>query len=303
MAYFAGQKRQSRFYWAELGFMALGLLGLQPSLLTNLIASAQSRTNSNSDPRYLTQQGQAMRGYENFPSNQVASYLPAYTTVPPTPVFGWQQQVSPQQTNAQQLLYSAPQQLYNAPQQPYSTATQYSTTQPYSTSQAYGAFQQPNHMPLTLYSQNSFSQPFLPTNNPTTNLLSQQFNSAPLSYAQQHDFQPARPSYSNGGQNSTNYLAQAVSSNNWSASQPNTYAGNTNTYLPSTGYSQPKTYQNNAMNPYNVIAPRLTQNQLFENGASSNYNGSTSAQNYLNQSNAGNSNSFQRYRAPSPLYR
>jgi len=156
--------------------------------------------------------------------------------------------------------------------------------------QAYDAFQQPN-TPLSPYSQQSYSQPFLPTNSATTNLLAQQFNTASPSYAQQHDFQPARPSFPNGSQNSTNYLAQAVSSNNWSTSQPNTY------------YSQPKTNLNNALNPYNAIAPRLTQNQLFENGASSNYSGSNSAQNYLNQSNAGNSSSFQRYLAPSPLYR
>ena len=170
----------------------------------------------------------------------------------------------------------------------------YIAMQPYKVTQNYGALQQPNNTSLSpylqhnyaqpSYSQNSYSQPFLPASNSGNSLLAQQFNTASPSYAQQHDFQPARPSYANAGQNPSNYLAQAVSSNNWSASQP-------------------MTYPTNVLNQYNAIAPRLTQNQLFENGASSNYNGSTSAQNYLNQSNTGNSSSFQRYRAPSPLYR
>ena len=307
MAYFARQKRQSRFYWAELGFMALGLLGLQPSLFTNLLASAQSRTNSYAYAHYPTQQGQVSRGYENLPSHQFAWYLPAYSTIPSNPSNGWQP-VNPQYPYAQQQLYSAPPQQY-VTTQPYSSAQPYSSSQPYVAtspyaatyptianqpnggSPAYSAFQQPNNTPLTPYLQNSYSQPFLTSNNGTSNFPTQQFYSASPSYAQHHDFQPARPSYPNGSQNSVNYLAQAASSNNGSVSQPNTY------------YSQPQTNLNSASYPYNAIAPRLTQNQLFENGASSNYNGSTSAQNYLNQTNAGNSSSFQRYRAPSPLYR
>ena len=299
MVYFARQKRQTRFYWAELGFMALGLLGLQPSLFTNLIKGSQSKASTLTDSFYPTQQGQSSRGYAYLPSpQQFESYSPAYAEFLANQGNGWQQQAVAPYPYASQQPYSAPQQFYAA-------AQPYAATQPYSTTlQAYTAQQQqPYTAAQSLYPQPDYSQPLRNPTNTAANSYSQQYGAAPSKY-QQYGFQPAQPSHANASQNSTNYLAQAnagyspagygasgaalptaVSSNNWSASQPNLYGG----------------VQNSGSSPYNALAPRLTQNQMFENGSNPNYYGSTSAQSFPNLS--GSSSSFQRYRAPSPLYR
>jgi hypothetical protein len=45
------QKRPVRTYWAELGFLVLGLLGLQPSLFTSLITGAQTKPANYYEPQ------------------------------------------------------------------------------------------------------------------------------------------------------------------------------------------------------------------------------------------------------------
>jgi hypothetical protein len=321
MAYFARQKRQTRFYWAELGFMALGLLGLQPSLFTNLIKGSQSKSIALTDDSYPKQQGQSLRGYAYLPTHQqFESILPAYAEFPANQVNGWQQPAVASYPYASQQLYNLPQpypttqpyavtQPYSTTQhyaatQPYTATLPYTATQPYPTTQPnstalqpYSALQQPYTGAQSLFPQPDYSQPLRNLTNTAANSYSQQYGTAPSKY-HQNGFQPAQPSHANGSQNATSYLAQAnagyspagygasgVSSNNWSASQPVLYGGG----------------QNSGSNPYNAFAPRLTQNQMFENGSNSNYYGSTSAQSFPNQS--GSSSSFQRYRAPSPLYR
>ena len=83
MAHFSRQKRQSRFYWAELGFMALGLIGLQPGLFTHLIFGSPSRPTSYDDSHYQAflnpalNQIQTLDHYRDWPQTYLASYHPA----------------------------------------------------------------------------------------------------------------------------------------------------------------------------------------------------------------------------------
>ncbi len=83
MAHFARQKRQSRFYWAELGFIALGLLGLQPGLFTHLIFGPPARPSSYDDSRYQAFSNQALSQFQGLDNDRdrsqtyLASYHPA----------------------------------------------------------------------------------------------------------------------------------------------------------------------------------------------------------------------------------
>ncbi len=304
MAYFARQKRQSRFYWAELGFMALGLLGLQPSLFTNLLTGSASKLQAPAEAQYQTQLSQAMRGYEYMSAPQFASYSPFYPNVTNNPFYGKQTLASSLAPLTQQPFYNTPQPVYTM-LQPYAAPTYFAPThvapQTYNTAQSYYGAAQPNFANIppyspSNYSQQSYSQPFLPASNSSSNYFAQQpLYNTPSSLYQQNEFQPAKPVYSNGSQNS------AVSSSNWTASQPSLYAGNSNSYAPQVGNS--RSYQNYATNLHDATAPRLTQNQMFANGVNANNYGPTSSQDYRNKPHLGGNSSFPSYRTPSPLYR
>ncbi len=289
MAYSARHKRQTRFYWAELGFMALGLFGLQPSLFTSLFKGSRSRTSSLADAAYATQPGQqSTLGYAYLPSQQqFASYLHAYPEFSPSQASAWQQQTGAQVAyTPQQVSYLnqpfATTQPY-ATNQPAAVPQSYAATQAYNTTQQpYGGLQQPYSGSQSYYPQTDYSLQNRNSNSTAASTYSNLYGATPSKY-QQLDFQPAQPSRANGSQNSTNYLAQAnagygasgyrpegyglsgygpsspaiptaVPFNNWSASQPNLYGGG----------------QNSDSSAYNTFAP---------------------------------SSSLQRYRAPSPLYR
>ena len=105
MAHFTRQKRQSRFYWAELGFMALGLLGLQPGLFTHLIFGSPSRPSSYDDSHYQAFSNQALSQiqeldhYRDWPQTYLASYHPT-------------QQISPGQFSHPSTYAQPQQQLY-----------------------------------------------------------------------------------------------------------------------------------------------------------------------------------------------
>jgi len=87
MASFVRQKRQTRFYWAELGFMALGLLGLQPSLFTNFLLGTQSKPSSAIDTNY-TSISQSADAYKDWASSQLNSLLTQHAGPLITPQ-GW----------------------------------------------------------------------------------------------------------------------------------------------------------------------------------------------------------------------
>lgn len=281
MAHFSRQKRQSRFYWAELGFMALGLLGLQPGLFTHLIFGSPSRPSSYDDSHYQAflnpalSQIQTLDHYRDWPQTYLASHHPAqsiYGTVGPNQ--GW------------------------APLQPstssYLPSTSYSQS-PYVTSQ----FPQPST--YAQQQQQLFAQ--LPAFTGTSTIPQQQNYSPPsanyqqqLPYAQ--SMQPAAPT---GWQNQATYVAQS----NSSYTQPSLAASG---YPPTAAY-QPSSYPNTFTSAYNGLATKATQQPLFDTSYNSNYNtgtakASSSALNYPYQPNTANTSTWQRYRAPTPpIYR
>ncbi len=187
MAHFVRQKRQSRFYWAELGFMALGLLGLQPSLFTNLILGSQPRSN----PFHSTLQNQPFDPYRDLSATHLASYYPTQSSIGlPAIAQGW----------------------------PHYTPPTYGQN-PASGQPTYG---QPTYGQLQ---QNPYAQPFQQLNAhsqtvPTTGLYAQQnyttpsaFNSQVPQYAQYSSTPQLSMSY--GGQNQPTYFAQANNGYSW----------------------------------------------------------------------------------------
>ena len=268
MAYFARQKRQSKFYWAELGFMALGLLGLQPSLFTNLVLSSQTKSISYKEPYYQAASYQPFDGYQVQPASSPFnstqgwmaqnsnSYLPSTSYTPSA----YQQPSS----FAQQQAYAQPsytQSLYA--QQPASTGVT-------------GFAQQQNYLPQSAY----YQQP--------QQYSSSGYQAAPNAWANQ----PAYLAQANTGYSTPS----ATANNNWLGSQPNLYGNNNSSYQPTANYPS-NLYPSNTNSkasayPYNALAPRSAQQQTFGNNTSYYNSGPT------------NSGSWQRYQAPgSPLYR
>ncbi len=291
MAYFARQKRQSKFYWAELGFMALGLLGLQPSLFTNLILGSQTKSISYKEPYYQAALYQPYDGYRDGAFGQFASQLPVqHASIPFNSAQGWMAQTATQNANY------FPSTSYNQPA--YQQPSTYAQPQPY-TQSLYA--QQPTSAGMTGFAQ---QQKYLPQS----------------SYYQQPFSPSAYQPASNAWANQPAYLAQANSgystpnaaNNNWLGAQPNLYGNNTNNYQSNASYPS-NLYPSNtnskaSVYPYNALAPRSAQQQPFGNNTSYYNSGTTnnasSAQSYPYQSNAATSGSWQRYQAPgSPLYR
>jgi hypothetical protein len=89
MSTFARQKRQPRTYWAELGFMALGLVGLQPSIITNLLQSAPAKVAS-----YVEQNGyqvspESLDQYRNWAASQLTALVHPSQNGPINTGNGW----------------------------------------------------------------------------------------------------------------------------------------------------------------------------------------------------------------------
>ena len=296
MAYFARQKRQSKFYWAELGFMALGLLGLQPSLFTNLILGSQTKSTSYKEPNYQSAIYQPFAGYPDGASGQFASLFPvqhapstfnsaqgwmAQNSNPYLPLAIYTPSAYHQPSNyAQQQLYA---------QQPY--AQQLYAQQPISAGMT-GLAQHQNNLPQSAY----YPQP-------------QQYSpSAYQAASSAWANQPAHLAQANTGYSTPS----ASANNNWLGAQPNNYGNNSSNYQPTANYPS-NSYPSNTSSkagayPYNALAPRSAQQQPFGNNTS--YynslptNNASTAQSYPYQSNAATSGSWQRYQAPgSPLFR
>jgi len=279
MAYFARQKRQSKFYWAELGFMALGLLGLQPSLFTNLILGSPAKSISYKEPYYQAAIYQPFDGTNSYlPStsyNQSAYHQP----------YNYVQQIPYTQPASAQPLYAQPlyaQPLYAQPlyaQQPVGSGL--------------SLIAQPqNYLPQSAY----YQQP-------------QQFS--PSAYQVASGAWANQPAYL--AQANTGYSTpSAAANNNWLGAQPNLYGNNNSNYQPTTNYPS-NLYPSNTNSkasayPYNALAPRSAQQQTFGNNTryynSGATNNTSTAQSYPYQSNSATSGSWQRYQAPgSPLYR
>jgi len=271
MAAFVRQKRQSRFYWAELGFMVLGLFGLQPTLFTNFLLGTQAKQPSFIDAN-IEQPG-AWNGYGEWAVGQVASHLlnqqqnagqisanPGWL---PTPVaaglnfpsisshlnnygsspngasqyaVGQQSYSNGQQNSYQNGFQNSPQQQYLASYiaQPTQSNTPWNAQQQPQYSQAYGSNAQPQYA----YSSGQQQQPL--TNN------SNWQNPNQPSYLAQANPQNGYSAYAPPNQPTTN---------TWGATQQTAYPQNSNGYpnypqqpypgISNTTFGQPQAYPMN----------------------------------------------------------
>lgn len=219
MAVFGRQKRQSRFYWAELGFMALGLLGLQPSLFTSLFTGLQSKPASYVDPNYTTAQPQDF--YRDWAASQLVSILTNPHSGPVHTTNGW----APAPFNGSQV----PSTSYG---QPGYAATQYSSAQSYGNppAQSHGTpqyaaqnYPTPNYAP-SYANPGQFNGP--PNSNPQ--------NFAQPNYAPQQQQPYAQPAYSQMQPSSNGAYSPTFST----AANPNNQSAHASTS------------QSNASNPY-----------------------------------------------------
>ena len=305
MAVFGRQKRQSRFYWAELGFMALGLLGLQPSLFTSLFTGLQSKPASYVDQHYTT--AQPLDLYRDWAASQLASFVINPHSGPMNTTNGW----APAPFNGSQVpSTSYGQSGYAAPQ--HSSAQSFGTPQ-------YAAQNYPSQNYAPSYTNpgqlngapNSYSQNFA------------QPNYAPQHYAPQHyapqQQQPySQPAYSqmqpsgNGAyspsfstvatpNNQSAYMAQSNAANPYVRQNQ---ATNANGYGAYSNASQPAYQPNGSYSTgYGVPAysvPTANNANPYNNGVAAGTSPYTSQPGYSNsQSNTGvSSGTWQRYQAP-----
>ncbi len=278
MAHFARQKRQSRFYWAELGFMALGLLGLQPSLFINLIMGSQTKSN----PFQSTLPNQTFDVYRDLPATHLASYYPAQPFLGlPSLAQGWPPNTPP--SYGQNLTYG------QLAQNPFrQSGQQFNTSsQTFPTSGSY--VPQQNYSNLAAYNPQQYAQ-YSPT---------PQFAS------------------SYGGQNQPAYLAQAntgyswpgtANSDQWSALQSNNYDNRVGNFQPGAMYADNPNSISGSY-PYNALTPRTSPRSLFDSGyGSNNYvagrtNTASSSQTYGYPSSSSKPSAWQRYQPNNPTYR
>lgn len=283
MAAFVRQKRQSRFYWAELGFMALGLLGLQPALFTSFLMGTPKSTNP-ADANYVSPQVQAV---ESWAASQLTNLLNnSLAGGPVNTGTGWMPQpVSGQvpstnytpstyQTNNYAQPYYNQQPTATTAQQPYYASTQHPGTQ-YSGAQYSGTqHTQPQYAQGAYAQQNYAQQPYYAPTSPTagTNTAWQNqaaymaqapvYNNQQGTWANNANTQPqaASHAYSNGGYAPTTPGGYAAPTTNYqypTATSPNTFGATSapQQYAP-TGYAaQAYPYQPTAPNTYHAANP------------------------------------------------
>ena len=294
MAHFSRQKRQSRFYWAELGFLTLGLLGLQPSLFTNLLAKSQSKLSSY-QPAFHNQEFPyypAFDSYRDWTNTQLSSYMPTQQTIGPE---NQNQRWFPSQTVTSALHPTS------YPQSAF-LAGQFAQPSTYALSQQQLFAQQPG------YAGTGLNPHYLGNAPQSTNYHPQQQTTQSMQQAvsnawQNHAASLAATSsgYANNGYTNPN----ASGYGNLSSSQPTNYGSNNGSYQPNAAY-QP--YSNIAANAYGGLAPSLAQQPLFESGYNTNYRTGTAitgsaAQNYPYMPNTTGSGAWRPYRPATSIYR
>jgi hypothetical protein len=308
MAYFARQKRQTKTYWAELGFMALGLFGLQPGLFTNLLSAPQPSLSELAGPIYASYPFRPQSNYLDYSStpsltlasnlygtNAVSwaqpqylsnSFLPAINTLPPSYLatqYPQSANVSQLSTYPQQPLYSqaayAP--AFSALGYPQQNSNQLGYSQPSNTSQntfqpALSSYNQPTNQAGYGYGQQIYSQqPY--SQQPYSQAAGNWSNANPQSqnFASQSTYQPnqqqAQPSYQQNQKtwpNVASYLAQANPTPYAQSSVSGQYGNNGGNYRSNSAFQS----NNNAgsrTSPYNAYEPFTAKPSMFSNGTDS----------------------------------
>jgi len=70
MVFTSSRKKNSKFYWLELGFIVLGIIGWNPSIITNLLESKGTAILQQPYPPQYSQQGYNQQGYSQQGYNQ-----------------------------------------------------------------------------------------------------------------------------------------------------------------------------------------------------------------------------------------
>jgi hypothetical protein len=268
MSYFPRQKRQARTYWAELGFLALGLFALQPSLLSNLFSVPPNRTAVEYGRQLYAPQTYPVSNSQNWLANSLGSnYVPAYLT--------------PQMYGAQNLAGHQSWPPQNTPSMPNPTGI---------SSAYYSAGQFP-----TAYTGQGFGYSM-----PSSSTYAMQ---QPQSLWNGREYQPSQSSHLQTSNtyaypNTQNYAAAAYSgwptqttaNRNWNNSPTNSYAGSsTNPFNSLTRPAQSPLFGNSNRNGYS--------------GADSYLSGRTNSSYSPYPANANSSDSFTPYRPGNSLYR
>ena len=82
------RRKKPRFYWAEIGFLLLGLIGLRPSLITELLPTTSSRPTTSLTP---TSAAPTSYEFQGMPIGYAPPFAvqsqPASTFPPPWPAY------------------------------------------------------------------------------------------------------------------------------------------------------------------------------------------------------------------------
>ena len=316
MAIFGRQKRQPRTYWAELGFMVLGLLGLQPTLFMSLLQGTPEKVVNYAQQNGYSVSPQSLETFRDWTGSQITGLLPHSQQGPMNTQNGW----APVPVQARGTLPSTSYipNSYMAPQpmmQPFTTQNGYS--------QQNGYTQQNVYSPAATYTQQ-----------PTA------YGQAGGQYLQpsngQLGFSQADNRYPNHFQNNSSMTGQ-TSANSYPPNQfqtaqhpavgpqtgfgyNNQYSANPNVYGNGTyqgqGYNVPPSNQqpfyggstlNANANPYGAPGPNTLNNSHNSSNTWSRATPLSSPSSYsASQFNGSQANpgAWQRYQpANSPLYR
>ncbi len=272
MSQFPRQKRQARTYWAELGFLVLGLFALQPNLLRSLFSGTQINANSYADrPYYPVNQNYANSNSQSWQANSMGSmYLPAYQN----PIYIGQQAWVPQRTiGSLPPANSNSSALLQAQYQPTPAMNQsyvpwdYNQAQQHSVPTGYG-----------------YQQPYQ--------------NAQPWANTARNDWQ-SQQSYDNQG--TGRFSASTQTNGQWPTHPDSTGRGSS---YPSNMYA------GSSSNPFKPLVTKPAQPSLFGSG-SSNYGAdsylsgraNSTSQRFPYPTNSSSTNSFTPYRPGSNLTR
>ena len=316
MAIFGRQKRQPRTYWAELGFMILGLLGLQPTLFMSLLQGTPEKVANYAEQNGYSVSPQSLEAIRDWTTSHLTGLLPHSQQGPMSTPNGWAP-VPVQATGAlPSTSYTPSGYLASQPMtQPYPMQNTYGTAagyaqQPATYGQTAAGYGQPN------YSQPGYSQPNYGQSNYGQSNYGQsnygqsnygQFGNAQAGYGQPlNAAQNPNVQYQNGYQNS--YPNSSLPTNSVPSSNQQPYYGgsslNANPYgAPGPGGATNSYNSNNTWSRATPLgsstgvsgygAPSYSQSYPPANYSASQFNGT--------QPNAG---TWQRYQSPgSPLYR
>ena len=306
MAIFGRQKRQARTYWAELGFMILGLLGLQPTLFMSLLQGTPEKVANYAEQNGYSVSPQSLEAIRDWTTSHLTGLLPHSQQGPMSTPNGWAP-VPVQATGAlPSTSYTPSGYLASQPMtQPYPMQNTYGTAagyaqQPATYGQTAAGYGQPN------YSQPGYSQPNYGQSNYGQSNYGQ-FGNAQAGYGQPlNAAQNPNVQYQNGYQNS--YPNSSLPTNSVPSSNQQPYYGgsslNANPYgAPGPGGATNSYNSNNTWSRATPLgsstgvsgygAPSYSQSYPPANYSASQFNGT--------QPNAG---TWQRYQSPgSPLYR